>query len=164
MSVSLPLLIESNLIGNVTVLGFFNSMSAIGFVVGALGMGSLKKIRNRGWLAYIATFLAGLMTCIFGIVTSIPALAVAAFFDGFFICNYSLVWTNTLQELVSRDNLDRVASIDALGSYVLLPIGYGIYGWATDLIGAPIVFVIGGGLTAFLVLIGLSNSSVRGLN
>lgn len=164
MSVSLPLLIQTNLNGNVTVLGLFNSMSAVGFVVGALGMGSIKKIRKRGWLAYIATFLAGLMICVFGLVTSIPVLATAAFFDGLFISIFSLVWTNTLQELVSRDKLGRVASIDALGSFLLLPIGYGISGWATDLIGAPVVFVVGGGLTAFLALIGLSNRSIRGLN
>lgn len=164
MSVSLPLLIQTNLNGNVTVLGLFNSMSAVGFVVGALGMGSIKKIRKRGWLAYIATFLAGLMICVFGLVTSIPVLATAAFFDGLFISIFSLVWTNTLQELVSRDKLGRVASIDALGSFLLLPIGYGISGWATDLIGAPVVFVVGGGLTAFLALIGLSNRSIRGLD
>lgn len=164
MSVSLPLLIQSNLNGDVTVLGLFNSMSAIGFVVGALGMGSLKKIRKRGWLAYVATFLTGLMICVFGLVTSIPALAIAAFFDGLLISIFSLVWTNTLQELVSRDKLGRVSSIDALGSFVLLPIGYGISGWATDLVGAPIVFLIGGGMTAFLALVGLSTRSVRELN
>jgi hypothetical protein len=45
-----------------------------------------------------------------------------------------------------------------------MPIGYGISGWATDLIGAPLVFLIGGGLTALLALLGLTNRSVRGLD
>ena len=83
---------------------------------------------------------------------------------GFVISIFSLIWTNSLQELVSRELLGRVASIDALGSFVLLPIGYGISGWATDLIGAPLVFLIGGGLTALLALLGLTNRSVRELD
>ncbi len=52
--------------------------------------------------------------------------------------------------------LGRVSSIDALGSFVLLPIGYGIAGWATDIIGAPQVFLIGGLATIILALLGLT--------
>jgi hypothetical protein len=60
--------------------------------------------------------------------------------------------------------LGRVSSIDALGSFVLLPIGYGIAGWATDLIGAPLVFVIGGALTVILALLGLLHPAIRNLD
>ena len=164
MSVSLPFLVKTNLHAEVTVLGLFTSMSAVGFVVGAVGLGSFKRIRRRGPLAYLATVFFGAVIAVFGLTVSIPVLAVAAFFEGFFISIFGLVWTNSLQELVPREKLGRVSSIDALGSFVLLPIGYGISGWATDLIGAPLVFVIGGGLTLVLALVGLTNRSVRELD
>jgi DHA3 family tetracycline resistance protein-like MFS transporter len=83
---------------------------------------------------------------------------------GMSISVFGLIWTNSLQELVPREMLGRVASIDALGSYVLLPIGYGITGWATDLIGAPLVFVIGGTLTVILALLGLLHPAIRNLD
>ena len=164
MSVSLPFLIKNNLHADVAVLGLFTSMSAVGFVVGAVFIGSFKVIRRRGPLAYISTITFGAAIGIFGVTVSIPLLAAAAFVEGFFISIFGLIWTNSLQELVPRELLGRVSSIDALGSFVLLPIGFGISGWATDLIGAPLVFIIGGSLTVILALVGLSNRSVRSLD
>ena len=101
---------------------------------------------------------------IFGLIVSVPLLAVVSFLAGVFISIFGLIWTNSLQELVPRHLLGRVSSIDALGSFVLLPIGFGIAGWATDLIGAPLVFVIGGAATVVLVLLGLAHPAVRGLD
>jgi DHA3 family tetracycline resistance protein-like MFS transporter len=77
---------------------------------------------------------------------------------------FGLIWTNTVQELVPREMLGRVASIDALGSYVLLPVGYAIAGWGTNLLGAPPVFIIGGALTIVLALLGLSHPAIRNLD
>jgi hypothetical protein len=70
-----------------------------------------------------------------------------------------------LQQRIPPDKLGRVVSVDALGSFGLIPIGYAITGWATELLGAALVFVIGGGLTvvvAALVLIG--HPAIRGLD
>jgi MFS family permease len=164
MSVSLPFLIKNDLHADVAVLGLFTSMNAVGFVVGAIFIGSFKKLRHRGPLAYLATIAFGAAIGVFGLTVSIPLLAAMAFAGGFVISIFSLIWTNSLQELVARELLGRVASIDALGSFVLLPIGYGISGWATDLIGAPLVFLIGGALTAGLALLGLTSRSVRELD
>jgi len=164
MAVALPFLIKVNLHGDVEILGLFTSMSSAGFVVGALWLGRFTKIRHRGTLAYTATLFAGVGVAIFGITNSIPILATAAFMGGLFISLFSLIWTNTLQELVPRHLLGRVSSIDALGSFVLLPVGYGIAGWATDLIGAPLVFGIGGAMTIALTLLGLLHPAIRGLD
>jgi hypothetical protein len=60
--------------------------------------------------------------------------------------------------------LGRVYSIDALGSFVFMPIGFALAGWATDLVGAPTVFLIGGTSTMVLALIGLSHPSIRNLD
>ena len=164
MSVSLPFLVEDNLHAGVGILGLFTSARAAGFVVGAIWLGSFIKIRRRGPFAYIATAISGAGVAVFGLTTSIPVLAIAAFIGGTSVSVFGLIWTNSLQELVPREMLGRVASIDALGSFVLLPIGFGIAGWTTDLIGAPLVFVIGGALTVILALLGLSHPAIRNLD
>ena len=56
----------------------------------------------------------------------------------------------------TREQLGRVSSIDALGSFALLPIGYGLAGWATDRLGEAPVFLIGGGATALLLVLVLA--------
>ncbi len=164
MAVSLPLFVKVNLKSEVNTLGLITSTSSAGFVVGALLLGRLTRIRRRGPLAYLATIIFGACVAVFGLTTSIPVLAAAAFIGGLFTSLFGLVWINTLQELVPRHLLGRVASIDALGSFVLLPIGYAVAGWATDLAGAPMVFAIGGVITVALALLGLAHPAIRGLD
>jgi len=65
---------------------------------------------------------------------------------------------------VPHDLLGRVSSIDYLGSFVLMPIGFGLAGWAIDFLGVTTVFIIGGALTAFLSLLGLLHPAVRNLD
>ncbi len=88
-------------------------------------------------------------------------LILAAVVNGAALEVQSLIWTNTLQEVVPSERLGRVASIDQLGSYVLLPIGFAITGWATTLLGPATVFVLGGGITACLALVALEHPAVR---
>lgn len=164
VSVSLPVLTKINLHSDVQTLGLFTSSAAIGFVLGSIVMGNFKRLRRRGLQAYLATGMYGLMILSFGLIRNIPLLIVVSFFEGALMALFGLIWTNSLQELVPHHLLGRVASIDALGSFILLPIGYGISGWATDLIGAPSVFVIGGALTALLALLGLLHPAVRHLD
>jgi hypothetical protein len=41
---------------------------------------------------------------------------------------FTLIWINTLQEQVPRELIGRVVSVDILGSFAFLPIGYGVAG------------------------------------
>ncbi len=164
MAVSLPFLVKVNLQKDVGTLGFLTSMSSLGFVIGALVLGQFARLKRRGLLGYLSTFGMGALIVVFGLTTSLPLLAAAAFLSEASIAVFGLIWTNTLQELVPRHLLGRVSSIDALGSFVLLPIGFGIAGWATDLAGAPLVFMIGGGSTMLLVLLALTHPAIRGLD
>jgi hypothetical protein len=60
--------------------------------------------------------------------------------------------------------LGRVSSIDALGSFALLPLGYALAAYATPLIGPPTVFLLGGAATATLALLGLLHPAIRRLH
>jgi hypothetical protein len=94
----------------------------------------------------------------------VPILAVSMFIGGLSTSVFSLIWTHTLQEMVPGELLGRVYSIDALGSFVLLPIGFSIAGWATDLVGAPTVFLVGGLGTITLAALGIFHPAIRDLD
>ncbi len=163
-AVALPFLVERTLHAEVGTLGFLFSAGSAGAVLGAVWLGGRQRLRRRGLLAYGATVLSGLAAAAIGLWPLVLVAAVGSLIMGLCISVFSLVWTNTLQELVPREKLGRVTSIDALGSFVLLPLGFGLTGWATDRIGPPLVFVIGGAATALLALAAWLHPAIRHLD
>ncbi len=163
-AVAMPFLIRDDLGADVSLLGIFGSALSIGFVLSALWLGQYKRLRHRGVLGYGAVMANGFLLLLFGLKFPIPVLIAAMFIYGFCFNIFSLVWTNTMQEMVPHDKLGRVWAFDSLGSWVLLPIGFALAGWGTDLLGAPTVFIIGGIGTILMTLIGLSHPAVRNLD
>ena len=123
-----------------------------------------SRLRWRGPVGYISITVNGVMLLLFELKFPIPILIGSMFVYGVCMSIFSLIWTNTLQEMVHHELLGRVYSIDALGSWVLLPVGFAIAGWATDLVGASTVFLVGGFGTIALTLIGLSHPAIRNLD
>ena len=163
-AVALPFLVQEHLKGDVGALGLLYAIFPIGYIVGGAWLGRLARIRRRGPTAYGALIAAGLMLAVFGLPVPLVGLALAALVNGAALEIASLIWTNILQEVVPGDRLGRVASIDSLGSFALLPLGYALAGWATDLFGAALVFVVGGALTAGFALLGLTHPMLRALD
>jgi MFS family permease len=163
-AVSMPFLIKDDLGADVSVLGWFGSAFSVGYVISALWLGQYKHLRHRGLLGYVAVLINGVMLLLFGLKFPIPVLIAAMFVYGFCINIFGLIWHNTLQEMVPHEKLGRVYAIDSLGSWVLLPIGFALAGWATDQFGAPTVFLIGGVGTILMILLGLSHSAIRNLD
>jgi MFS family permease len=163
-SVALPFLVKENLGADVGSLGLLLSAESAGLMLGSLWLGRRTHLRRRGLIAYGASLAGGLMILLVGLPIGIAGVALALCVHGFTMALFTLVWTNTLQEMVPRDMMGRVVSIDMLGSFVLLPIGFGVAGWATDLVGAPLVFLIGGALTMALIGIGLLHPAIRNLD
>ncbi len=161
MEVALPFLLGESRGAGVSSLGLFYSASSVGALLAAFGLGSLPRLRRRGLILYGVWMLIGLMVILIGLPVPIAATLCASFVIG--VCNtvLGLVWVNSLQETVPRHLLGRVSSVDFLGSYILLPIGYGVGGWATEILGAPLVFVLGGALEAGLIALGLMHPQVR---
>jgi DHA3 family tetracycline resistance protein-like MFS transporter len=163
-SVALPFLVKDSLHADVAVLGLLYAMFPIGYVLAELWTGSMPRMRYRGRLAYSGLLLAGVMILVLGLPVPLIVLAFAALINGAGLELYSLIWTNTMQEMVPREKLGRVASVDLLGSFALLPIGYGLTGWATDQLGAPLVFMIGGGVTMMVAVLAWVHPAIRGLD
>jgi MFS family permease len=164
MAVALPFLVSNTFGAGVTGLGLISSLNSLGAVIGSIWLGRTTRIHHRGLIAYGGLAVGSLMVVALGLPIGLISAGVAALIYGLAFAAFGLIWTNTLQELVPRDLLGRVSSIDLLGSFVLLPIGYGLAGWATDRLGAPVVFLIGGAVSVGLALLGLAHPAIRNLD
>jgi DHA3 family tetracycline resistance protein-like MFS transporter len=163
-AVALPFLIKEDLGADVELLGLLGSAASLGFVVGMLWLGQYVRFHKRGLLAYLSILISGASLLPFAFKLPVPVLVTSMFISGISTSVFALIWTHTLQEMVPGEILGRVYSIDALGSFVLLPIGFALAGWATDLLGAPAVFLIGSIGTILLVLLGLTHPAIRNLD
>lgn len=163
-SVAMPFLIKEYRKADVATLGLLYATFPIGYIIGGVWLGRLTKLGRRGLTSYTGLMIAGLMLLVFGTPVPIAVLLVAALINGAALEIGGLIWTNILQEHVPPERLGRVASIDSLGSFALLPIGYALTGWATDQLGPAPVFVIGGGMTAVLALLAMCHPVIRSLD
>ncbi len=163
-AVAMPFLIKQDLGADVKLLGILGSAASLGFVVGMVWLGQYVRLHRRGLLGYLSVVGTGAALLPFAFKLPIPVLITSMFFSGMCTSVFALVWTHTLQEMVPGKMLGRVYSIDALGSFVLLPIGFSLSGWGTDRFGAPTVFLIGGVSTILLALLGLTHPAIRKLD
>jgi MFS family permease len=164
MGAALPFLIKDHLHADVAVLGLFYSFNAAGAVCGALWMGRQRHMGRRGLRIFLPWIALALMVALIGLSHSTWLTLGAAFVIG--LCNAALglAWLNALQEYVPHEKLGRVSSIDYLGSSLLEPAGLAVGGWATQLLGPALVFVVGGALQAILLALGLLHPAVRKLD
>lgn len=163
-NVALPFLIHDHLGLEVEALGAVSSAIAIGSVTAAVVLGRQKRLRRRGRLLYGAEILMGSMLLGFGLAPSLPSLVAAALVYGVGFSVANLVWTNTVQEMIPAEKLGRVTSLDALGSFVFLPLGFAVAGLLAEQIGAANVFRLGGGLAVLLGIGVLLVPSIRRLD
>lgn len=163
MEVTLPFLIQTRGY-DVGLLGLFYSTSSAGSILAAAWMGRFARLRRRGLTLYGAWMLTGLMVVLIGLPVSAYVLLLAAFVMGVSGAVLGLVWVNTLQERVPAHLLGRVTSVDYLGSFILLPVGYAFGGWAAEQVGPALVFIIGGTLQTLLIALGLLHRDVRSLD
>ncbi|MCJ7677666.1 MAG: MFS transporter [Anaerolineales bacterium] len=163
-NIALPFLLHDRMGLGVEALGLVASAFSIGSVAAAVLLGRLKRIRRRGSVMYASIVLGGLMIVLYGLAPNLAVLLGAAFIYGVSFSFIALIWTNTLQEMVPPEKLGRVSSIDALGSFVLMPVGFALAGVLTDKIGPAQVFVIGGCTTIVLAFLGYLHPAVRRLD
>ncbi len=160
-SVGLPFLVKDFMGGDEKLLGLLLAIFPIGYILTSLALGNLKRLRWRGPIVFLGGSIAALGLAVFGLRLPLWLLIVAALINGAALEGVGLAWTNLLQEMVPVDKLGRVSSIDMLGSFVLLPIGFALTGWAVETIGPALTFVIGGGLGAILSAVPLLLPAIR---
>ena len=152
-SVALPFLVRDHWQADVGTLGLLYALFSVGYVLGGLWLGRRRRLRRRGRLVYGGIALAGLMLLLFGLPVPVLLPALGAVVNGAMLEVSQMAWTTAVQQYVPREQLGRVAGMDALGSFALIPVGYAFTGWATEVLGAPTVFVLGGGMTTLVALL-----------
>ena len=159
--VLLPLLAETRFSGAVS-LGWLLSGMAGGALISALVLNRIT-LRRRGWAAYLAVVVSGLGLVGVGfaphIIVGVGALACV----GASITVFGVVWETTVQALVPEEMLGRVFSLDMLGSFALLPLGFVLTGSLAERFGTPPLILVYGFATVALALMGLSIPAVRRL-
>jgi len=163
-SIGMPFLVQNHLGGDEKLLGLLYSIFPIGYAISSLVLGSVKRLRFRGVAIYLCSAIAGIGLGVFGLNLPLWALIVAALINGAALEIVRLIWVNILQELVPQEKLGRVFSIDSLGSFALLPLGFALTGWLIDWVDIVIIFVVAGGMTALLSLLPLFHPQIRNLD
>jgi MFS family permease len=84
-------------------------------------------------LAFILVALA--------IPAPLPVVVAAAFLTGFGIEIFGVLWDTAVMQEIPQEKLSRVSSYDALGSWVLMPLGFVVAGPLAAAIGTRATFV-----------------------
>ncbi|WP_332238828.1 MFS transporter [Sporolactobacillus sp. KGMB 08714] len=137
--------------------GIIMSGSAIGSIGASFIFGMRKKWHFRGLIAYGGVALAGFSLILISFAHYSGLLILLMSLEGAGFMLFGLIWETSLQELVSQDEFGRVASIDMLGSFALLPFGYLLTGWLANSIGGiTTIFILSSIVviaTLFIILI-----------
>ncbi|MBW4839443.1 MAG: MFS transporter [Paenibacillaceae bacterium] len=135
VTVVIPWLFKIHLELQPYVYGIAVTCSGAGAIAAGLLFGAKRRLRRRGLIAYGGALLSGIALLLMAAAPS-PAVLCALFaIEGFGMMMFGLIWETSLQEMVPQETFGRVASLDMLGSFALLPIGYIIVGWLADYIG-----------------------------
>jgi MFS family permease len=165
--VALPKLVSTVYHQGVWLLGAIGAATAVGTIVATLIIGQATHLRRRGLLACLGLLTAFVAYASMGVPLAhntepVAATSAAAIF-GFGLGVFDIIWVTTLQELVPSEKLGRVFSIDMLGSFALLPVGYAVIGALTDRVGPGAIFLAGGAINVVFTLVALAVPGVRRL-
>lgn len=121
-----PVVADEHL-GGAAAWGFILAAQAAGFVVG--GVFTLRYRPERLLLvATLAIFPMALPIVLLAVPAPAVVIALAAFAAGFGIEIFGVFWDVAMQQQISSDQLSRVYSYDALGSFVFIPLGAAVAG------------------------------------
>ncbi len=142
-----------------------------GWVLGAEAAGLLVMtvIMMRWRLRYpvragmLGITALGAPIFVLGAHPTVLLLVVLAFVGGLGIEMFSIGWQTAYHHHVPNELLSRVASYDALGSFVAMPIGYLTFGPLAAVFGAQDVLVVAAILYVAIALVTLLSESVRNL-
>ncbi|HEY5561424.1 MAG TPA: MFS transporter [Clostridiaceae bacterium] len=165
-SVLIPWLIKVDLFSKTgsSYYGILMSASGAGALFMALLYSSKTRWTHRGILAYFSIFVAGISLGCLGLISFFPILIVLLVVVGMSIMFFNLTWEISLQEFVPKDVFGRVASLDLMGSYILLPIGYILTGWLWTSIGGIYTIFLEGFSLIIISILPVFISSLRKYN
>lgn len=144
-------------LGGAAAWGLILAGQAAGLVLGGLLL--LRYRPQRPLLVgcgAVALMAPGLL--LLALHAPVGAIAAAYVLTGFGMELFGVLWDLSLQEHVPQEKLSRVYSYDALGSFVLIPIGLAAAGPVAQAVGREATLV---GAAAVVLLVTLAMVSIR---
>jgi MFS family permease len=142
--------------------GLIAAAQAIGLLVGGLMM---LRARPRRMLLVATLGMVLTVPFLFGLAIPLPLVStlVLAFAAGLGIETFGVLWDTTMQQEIPQDRLSRVYSYDALGSFVLIPVGLALAGPLAEAVGTRATLIAAGLLSLGATLAVLVVREVREL-
>lgn len=147
-----------------SVYGIAMAGTAVGAILAAVLFGSKRDWKRRGLVAYGGALLGGVALLLLSVITWVPGLVMAMVLEGFGMMMFMIIWEISLQELVPAESFGRVASLDMLGSFALLPVGYLLVGRLADTIGGIPSIAIFACAGILILLTALCSPHIRRFN
>jgi MFS family permease len=132
-----------NVIGPVIAKERLNGASSWGLIVAAEGAGLIlgglfvlrRPARRMLLAATIGVFPLGLPLVLLGLAAPTAVITAGALIAGAGIEVFGVNWDTTIQQEIPQELLSRVSSWDALGSFVLMPVGFAAMGPLSSALG-----------------------------
>ena len=151
--VLLPFLVKHVLGGSAGDLGLVFAAGGIGAIAVSLTLGGRGLPRRPLTVMYVAWILMALQLVVYATAGSIWQVVAASFGGTALLVCGQILWSTLLQRLVPLRLLGRVASLDSLLSYALVPLSYAVT--------APVEAAIG--VRATLIGAGIASSATLAL-
>ncbi len=162
---SMPKLVHDVYGQGAWLLGLIGTTEAVGSILAVLLIGQATRRKKRGLLAYLSMTLNSAGLLIFGLPfprAAAPIIApLASVLVGFGIAFFNTIYFTILHERIPSEKLERVISLDTLGSFAMIPVGEAVGGILTDHIGPALVFIVFGAFNVVNSLIPLLVREVR---
>jgi DHA3 family tetracycline resistance protein-like MFS transporter len=149
--VLLPFLVKNRLTLGPDALGGIFAVGGVGAILMAITVGQLGQPRLRVTIMFLSWSVGVLLIAGYGLMTELwhamllSALGAALFELG------QIIWTTLLQQLVPRELLGRVSSLDWLVSVGLVPVSFALTGPVAGAIGPEWTMVAAGTVGAVLM-------------
>ena len=154
IEVLVPYIIKNKLALGPEALGLIFAVGGIGSLAMSLVIGVVGLPRRRVTVMYVAWSLGVAATALYGAMTTLwQALLVSFVLQASFMLG-SVIWTTMLQQLVPRELLGRVSSLDWMMSVGLVPLSFALTGPIADAIG-PETTLIWAGILGAVLMFGL---------
>src|SRR5207237_645234 len=136
---------------------------------GGAGMivGGLLALRIRPRRPLLASVLAAspiaAPLAVLGLRLPVPVLSAIAFVAGVGLALHLAICFTVFQQLVPADAMSRVGSYDALGSFVLIPLGSAVAGTAAGVVGVRTTLLAAAAINLACIAVIASLPSVRAI-
>jgi MFS family permease len=165
--VLVPFLVKNSPGGTAGELGLVFAAGGVGALGAALVVGHRGMPRRHITVMYLCWAIATFSVAAYGLATAgWQLMAVSLAFHALETAG-TIVWLTAKQRFVPTSLLGRVSSLDWFISISLLPLSFGLAGWAASIFGARTTLVaaglLGGSVTlAFLFLPGMRSTELPG--